>query len=240
VASEGVDRARDDLQRVAEEQTALRRVATLVGAGGPSESIFAAVSAEVRRLVDIDITSMFRCEAHDTLTMLAVESASGPVLQEHIGRRLPMGGAFRRMLDEGRPVRLDAARVNRWITDLPEARALALRESIGVPIIVGGRPWGAVFASARTEDALELDAEVPLARLTELMGIAIAHAQARSDLRQIAEEQAALRRVATLVIDGATPEAIFSTVVEEVVPVVGANIAGFLRVAQAMVALGLI
>jgi GAF domain-containing protein len=220
---------RDDLRGLAAEQAALRRVATLVGEGSAPEAIFGAVSDEVRRLVDIDVTSMFRCESHDTLTLLAVQSADGPVLEEVIGRRIPMGTAFAQMLDGGVARRLNAEQVAQWIADVPEARSLQLRASIGCPIVVGGRPWGAMFASARTADRLMPDAEAPFQRLTELMAIAIAHAQARSDLSKLAEEQAALRRVATLVVRGASPDEIFRTVTAEVAPVVGADIGGLGR-----------
>ena len=54
-----------------------------------------------------------------------------------------------------------------------------------------------------------------LASFTELVATAIANAQAREELRLVAEEQAALRRVATLVAEGASPAAIFEAVAEE-------------------------
>jgi signal transduction histidine kinase len=217
------------LEGIAEEQAALRRVAMLVGAGGTPEEIFGAVSDEVRRLVGIDITSMFRCEAGDRLTLLAVRSRSGPVLSSVIGRQIRLGPAFRAFLAGGRPARLDAAAVARWIGDLPEARALGLRASIGVPIIVDGRPWGAVFASATTTDALPRGAEQPFADFTELVATAIANAQARSDLRKLAEDQASLRRVATYAMSGAGADDILHLVAEEVARVVDAALTGVHR-----------
>ena len=47
------------------------------------------------------------------------------------------------------------------------------------------------------------------------MGTAIANAQARVELRGYAKEQAALRRVATLVAGGASPEEVFAAVAAE-------------------------
>jgi signal transduction histidine kinase len=224
-----LEAGRDTLQGVAEEQAALRRVATLVGAGGMPEEIFGAVSDEVRQLVGIDITSMFRCEEDDRLTLLAVRSRSGPVLSSVVGRQIRLGPAFRALLERGRPQRLDAAAVASWIRDLPEARALGLRASIGVPIIVEGRPWGAIFASATTTDALPAGAEEPFAHFTELVATAIANAQARSDLRRLAEEQAALRRVATYAMSGAGADDIMHLVAEEVARVVDAELTGVHR-----------
>src|SRR3954452_25286373 len=60
--------------RLATEQAALRRVATLVAAGGAPDEIFTAVADEVRHLVGNDLTSMFRCDPGDMLTLVAVRS----------------------------------------------------------------------------------------------------------------------------------------------------------------------
>jgi signal transduction histidine kinase/CHASE3 domain sensor protein len=225
-----LEAGRDELRGLVEEQAALRRVATLVGAGGTPDAIFGAVSDEVRRLVGIDITSMFRCEPHAMLTLLAVRSPSGAVLDDAIGRRIPMGPALRVMLQSRKPLRLDEREVARWSEHIPEARPLELRASIGVPIIVGGRPWGAIFASATAATRLPPAAEEPFADFTELVATAIANAQARSELSLLAQEQAALRRVATLVIRGASPDAVFDMVAEEVAHVVDADLTAVHRI----------
>ena len=51
---------------------------------------------------------------------------------------------------------------------------------------------------------------------TELVETAIANTQAHDELAQLAQEQAALRRVATLVAQGATPDLVFDAVRHEV------------------------
>src|SRR5262249_59413986 len=55
-----------------------------------------------------------------------------------------------------------------------------------------------------------------LPRLTELVATAIANSQARKELAQLADEQRALRRVATLVAEGAAPDRVFDAVRSEV------------------------
>jgi signal transduction histidine kinase/CHASE3 domain sensor protein len=221
-----LQRGQAELHGVAEEHAALRRVATLVGAGGTPEEIFGAVSDEVRQLVGIDITAMFRCEPDATLTLLAVRSPAGGVLDDAIGRRVPLGGGFRGLLEGGKPLRLDAARVARWIEDIPNASDLGLKAAVGVPIIVAGRAWGAIFACATSEDALPPGAQAPFAHFTKLVATAISNAQARSELSRLAEEQAALRRVATLVISGASADDVLRVVAEEVAGVIGADMTG--------------
>src|SRR5919198_4451121 len=182
-----------ELAGLAAEHAALRRVATLVASGGAPDEIFAAVGDEVRRLVGNDLTSMFRCEPGDMLTLVAVR-AGGPVPDGLVGARIPMRAAFARFLRAGRPVRLDARGTARWIMDLPNAAPLGLRSAIGAPIIVAGRPWGAIFVCDTRVDGLPPGAERPFAQFTELVGTAIANAQARTELSRLADEQAALRR----------------------------------------------
>jgi signal transduction histidine kinase len=55
---------------LAEEQAALRRVATLVAQGGPPEEVFAAIAAEMRKLVQADVTRIIRIEADGTATVV--------------------------------------------------------------------------------------------------------------------------------------------------------------------------
>jgi len=57
--------------RLAEEQAALRRVATLVAAGAPSAEVFDAVTAEVAALIPADSSALTRFEADGTFTPLS-------------------------------------------------------------------------------------------------------------------------------------------------------------------------
>src|SRR4029077_5681609 len=72
-----------------------------------------------------------------------------------------------------------------------------------------------VMIAGSREESLPADTEARLAGVTELVATAIADAQARVELRGFAEEQAALRRGATLVGCGAPPEKVFGAVAEE-------------------------
>ena len=73
----------------------------------------------------------------------------------------------------------------------------------------GRRPSRAASRSRR-------DAEQRVTQFTELVATAIANAQARDELRRLADEQAALRRVATLVAEAAPPPEVFDAVIVEV------------------------
>jgi signal transduction histidine kinase len=62
------------------------------------------------------------------------------------------------------------------------ARARGAHASVSAPINVDGRRWGAVTAFAMREQPMPPDAEERLAEATDLIGTAIANAQARDDL----------------------------------------------------------
>jgi signal transduction histidine kinase len=130
------------------------------------------------------------------------------------------------VFETGRPARIDDyADGSGPATDL--ARELGVRTSVGVPISVEGRLWGAVLVGYRRA-LLPADAEARLASFSELVATAIANTESRASLARLAEEQAALRRVATLVAQGVPPVEIFSAVSDEVAGLFGAQ-AGVLR-----------
>jgi hypothetical protein len=134
-----------------------------------------------------------------------------------VGSRLPLGGqnVTTLVFRTGRPARIDYTDASGQIGNVA-AHDWGLRSSVGVPISVEGRLWGVIFALSTGEEFLPADTETGLAGFTELVATAIANAQARTELRGFAEEQAALRRVATLVARAAPPEEVFAAVAAEV------------------------
>ena len=199
---------------VAEEQAALRRVATLVARGVAQDELFAAVTEETGWLVNADTTSLLRFEPDDTVTLVAAWNARH--LDLPIGSNRPVDEELRSMRETGRPWRRGPAELPLTGPFVEEARALGQRTFLGVPIVVEGRTWGVVFASSTADRPFADDAEARLTGFTELIGTAIANAHARGELRSFAEEQAALRRVATLVATGAPPAEVFTAVAAEV------------------------
>ncbi|MEN3265537.1 MAG: hypothetical protein V7646_2431 [Pseudonocardia sp.] len=128
---------------------------------------------------------------------------------------------FRSHFRTSRPARLDDT------SQAPGAygtaiRRLGIRSAVAAPIVVEGRLWGAI-AVGRRRGRFPADTEQRMARFTELVGAAIANSESRAELRVLAEEQAALRRVATLVAHGLPPAEVFAAVAHEVGSVLGAD-----------------
>jgi len=200
----------------ADEQAALRRVATLVARDVPSDELFAAVAGEVGGLLGADLAGMIRYESDDTVTPVATWAADG----EHP----PVPDRW--ATEEGDPTRMVAntrrpARVDDW-TVVPGPIAafirdeLRVRSSVGSPIHVEGRLWGALAVHSRQSGPLPADTEARLRNFTELVGTAMSNVQTRAAMQRLVDEQAALRRVATLVARESPPAAIFAAVAEEV------------------------
>jgi signal transduction histidine kinase/uncharacterized protein YoaH (UPF0181 family) len=216
--------AHDKLTRLAEEQAALRRVATLVAAGAAPADLFEAVCAEVAQLVGAEAAALSRFETDGMVTALGGWTSTG---FEYVGRRYaPEGTVSGLIFETHRPRRIDYGEEP---GSAAAARELGWRSRVGAPITVEGRLWGALVVVRTRDPALPPDTERRLAKFTDLVATAIANAESRKELTLLAEEQAALRRVATLVAEGARPDEVFAAVGDEVARTLGVPIAAMLR-----------
>jgi signal transduction histidine kinase len=225
--------SRAAIARLADEQAALRRVATLVARGVRPVDVFSAVSEEVQRLFGIlgetlDVATVVRFDPGPEFTLVgSAKSIEGLPLETRWGPKALYVST--RVHSTGHSTRVDE-------TDLasvggPDAETLrrqGLISQVGSPINVEGRLWGAITVNAREE--LPPDTEERLERFTELVASAIANTESRTELaaseghaRKLAEEQAALRRVATLVAASAAPSDVFAAVTAEIALVLEAN-----------------
>jgi signal transduction histidine kinase len=223
------DQAREELHRLGEEQSALRRVTTLVAEGAPPAEVFQAVIAEVGRLVPADAAALSRYETDDTLTIIGGWSRTDGYVP--VGTRHAFGpGTLGRLVFETcRPGRISSyADASGSLADVVRDE-MGWRSGVGVPIVVEGRLWGVVAIASTTDLPLPLDAEGRLAEFTELVATAVANAENHGELTRLGEEQAALRRVATLVAEGAAPADVFQAVTEEVGRLIPAEAAALTR-----------
>jgi GAF domain-containing protein len=224
--------SRAALARLAQEQAALRRVATLVAQATPPEQMFAAVAEEVGRLLAVDFAVLVRYDPPDTLVVVGTWTRTGAPPPTPLGGRLPLGGRNVNTLvyQTGRPARVDYSDVSGVIGQVA-SHDWGLRSSVGAPVSVEGQLWGSIAVAFSRPGLLPLpaDTEAQLASFTELVATAIANAESRASLARLAQEQAALRRVATLVARGAVPEEVFAAVAEEVGRLFLVDVAAMIR-----------
>ncbi|MEA2305994.1 MAG: hypothetical protein QOH43_3274 [Solirubrobacteraceae bacterium] len=217
--------SRQELARLADEQAALRRVATLVASGVPAPEVFAAVTRELGQLLGVDVAHMGRYERDDTAVGVGSWSRAGDHIP--VGTRASVGGksVSSLVLQTGRPARIDDYDAAGGPIAARLRRELGIRSSVGAPIAVDGRLWGVMVASSKEDEPLPADTESRIAAFTQLVATAISNAEARAQLGRLADEQAALRRVATLVAQGVPPGELLGAVAEEVGRLLGADIA---------------
>jgi PAS domain S-box-containing protein len=215
--------AHERVRVLAEEQAGLRRVATLVAQQPPQEEVFAVIAEEIGRLLAVDSIEMVRFQDDRAAAFVAGWGSLAPALP--VGTRVPLGGrnVASLVFRTRRAARLDDYYESASGPIAERLKAGGVRAAVATPIVVEGRLWGAMLAASAHDRSLPSDTESRIGQFTELMATAIANAEARAEVTRLADEQAALRRVATLVARGAPPPAVFDAATAEVSRLVGAS-----------------
>jgi signal transduction histidine kinase len=203
-------REAEESTRLSEEQSALRRVATLVARAGPPSEVFEAVTREVGLLCGADLARMERYQADGVVTGVAAWSREpGQAAELAVGTRFRLDGLSiaREVQQTGGPVRVDSFGQDTGVI-AREAREVGIRASVGCPIVVAGRLWGVIAASSRHEEPFPPATEAQIAEFTELVATAVANAEAHAELtasraRIVATADQTRRRIERDLHDGA-------------------------------------
>jgi signal transduction histidine kinase len=197
-----------------DELRALRHVATLAAEGVTPSDLFAVVAEEVARVVNVPRVSVARYELDGTATDCASFPPGAPVASVDNHWSLAGTNVLALVRTTAESARIDD--YSQLDGTLAEAvRRIGIRSTVGTPIVVAGRLWGAMIASSTDPDPLPDDTAARLASFTELLANAIANAESREALGRLADMQAGLRRVAELVAREVSPAEVFSAVAEE-------------------------
>jgi len=218
------------MRQLADEQAALRRVATLVASGARPADVFRAAAEEIRRLFGAGNAGIGRYEGAGS-SLVVVASVGEDLLTLPVGTRvelldyLPPAVVWR----TGHSARIDD---DGW-GSMPDPVADDLRKQgvksiLTSPIFVEDRLWGVVTVLTR-QGRFPSDTADRMTDFTELAATAIANAQAEQDLRQLTDIQSALQRLAMLVARGEPPEAVFAAVTREVLRHFGSGTARMIR-----------
>jgi signal transduction histidine kinase len=180
-----VEASRDELRLLADEQAALRRVATLVAQGVSATEVFDAVAAEMRELLGADSTHLLRYESDGAATVVAVNGDPG--VEMAAGKHMALADEHAASAALGH---------------------LGLGSELGAPIVVEGHPWGLMVATWTRQQPVSAGAEARMAQFTGLMATAIANGEARTEVaasraRIVAAADEERRRVVRDLHDGA-------------------------------------
>ncbi len=190
-----------EFRRIADEQAALRRVATLVACGVGPDPVFTAVAEEVATLFRTDNTAIVRFEPDGEVTVLGGRAL--PNSRPDSRDKLDPGSAMAAVQATGHAASRDSLKRG----DLPASAPERSDFTVASPIVVEGQVWGAIGVGSRRE-RLPQDTEQRLADFTELIATAIANAASRNELtnsrrRIVTVGDQARRRIERDLHDGA-------------------------------------
>ena len=177
---------------LADEQAALRRVATLVAGGAPPSRVFERVTEEVARLLGMPGASLMRYDGARTATVVGGWSEDGRL-------SLPVSSTFdldgdtvvAKVLRTGSPQRVERYADARG--DLAETlQRSGYHAAVAAPVTVGGGLWGALAAATRSDEPLPEGLEQRLCDFADLVAQRLANADA---LEQLAASRARIVEV---------------------------------------------
>ncbi len=199
-------RAELAVQGLAEEQAALRRVATAVAAEVEPERLFGLVAEEVGRALGARVGNILRFNGDGTALTMGVWSEHAETIP--VGTTLVLDGdtIASQVWRTGRPARYDT--LDGMTGSLAERlRALGITAAVGAPVSFAGTLWGVVVISSHGVP-FPPEAEFRVADFADLAAQAIANAQAREELaasriRILEASDAERRRLERNLHDGA-------------------------------------
>jgi signal transduction histidine kinase len=167
--------------RLAQEQGALRRIASLVARGVPPIAVFADIADEVGRLLGAEFVLFARRDPDGLITVLARRGAVGTDVP--VGSRWPLA----------EPLATTSTTRTDWTARTADseaalgpfgdvARRMGVRSSIVSPIVIEGRPWGLIFVATR-RTALSANAAQQMTDFSELLATAIRNTENRAELK---------------------------------------------------------
>jgi signal transduction histidine kinase len=191
---------------LADEQAALRRVATLVAHQSVPTQVLAAIAEEVGRLLAVDLSMLLRQEIDGTATVVASWTWSGPGVD--VGLRVGSEEA-------GLPAMVRGSGGFATIADVPGngnpvpglLTAVGVRAGAASAIVVDEALWGVLVAARTSGRLFPARVESQLGAFAELAATAVANAQTRAELtesraRLVASGDEARRRIERDLHDG--------------------------------------
>jgi signal transduction histidine kinase len=176
------EQRRREAAALAEQQAALRRVATLVARGVDPSEVYPAAVAELSSGLGIDNVALLQYTPDEASVLLASCDERG-LSEMHIGERISLDGeSVAAMIQRiGAPARLDSYEGAPGPT-AERMRQAGMRSAVGVPIIVHGRTWGALVIGSSLAEILSPDTEALIGDFADLVAIAVSNAENRAEL----------------------------------------------------------
>jgi sugar diacid utilization regulator len=178
-----------EYRRLAAEQAALRRLATLVASGVEPSEVFDAVTNEMRRCMNVFTAGLWRYESSGEITMVGAAAEPTALAKWPVGTRTPIDdNTLAAMVQRtGRPARMDSYE-NAAGSVAARVRAAGVRAAVGVPVIVDGRVWGLAAVGSVGPGPMPADTEARISGFAELVGTALVAGYRDDQKRQMLDD----------------------------------------------------
>jgi sugar diacid utilization regulator len=178
-----------EYRRLAAQQAALRRLATLVAQGVEPLAVFGAVAEEMRRCVNAFTAGLWRFESGGEFTMVGAAAEPTALAKWPVGTRTPMEGntIATEVQRTGRPARIDSYD-NIAGSIAARVREVGVRAAVGVPVIVDGRVWGLAAVGSAGPGGMPADTEARISSFAELVAMALVAGYRDEQKRQLLAE----------------------------------------------------
>jgi hypothetical protein len=178
-----------EYRRLADEQAALRRLATLVARGVEPSEVFDAVVKEMRRCLLTEAAGLWRYETSGEITLIAADYRSPAPVKWPEGSRTPIdGNTLATMVQRtGRPARMDSYE-NVAGSIAARVRAVGFHAAVGVPVTVDGRVWGLATVGSAEPGPMPADIEARISAFAELVGTAVVAGYRDEQKRQMFDD----------------------------------------------------
>src|ERR1700744_4291383 len=192
-----------EYRRLAAEQAALRRVATLVAHGVDPSAVFGAVAEEMRRCVPAVAAGLGRFDPDGELTLVGAALHPAGSAKMPPGTRTPLEGDTLAPLVQrtGGCARIDAYE-NAVGPIAARLRAVGLSAAVGVPIIMDGRVWGVAAVASVAPGPMPADTEVRIGRFAELIATALVAGDLDEQKRHLQAEVSRRSNLIDAVLEG--------------------------------------
>jgi signal transduction histidine kinase len=175
-------RAEAAQRALADEQAALRRVATLVAGDAPPSRVFEQVTEEIGRLLGLPGANVMKLDDARTATVVGAWSETGePGFA--VGATLELDGdtLVPKVVRTGRAQRVEQyAHASGTLAET--VRGVGYRAGVAAPVTVGGTLWGVLAAATTSDEPLPAGLEQRLCDFADLVAQALANADAYEKL----------------------------------------------------------
>jgi signal transduction histidine kinase len=181
-AAEATQRRRE-ADSLAQQQTALRRVATLVAGQADPDDIYPVAVTELARGLGVEHVTLLRYESDHEFVVVACTDVD-PNRELGVGEHLSLSGdnVATKVFRSGVPARVSDYR-DATGTTAARLRSLGLHSGVGGPISVNGRTWGALVVGSAKSTPIPPETESRIMDFADLVATAICNTENRAELK---------------------------------------------------------